>query len=164
LANERIRANKVRLVDEKGEQKGIVDLEKALNMAKERNLDLVQVTEKVFPPVCKILDFGKYLYQQKKKERKIKTTKAGEVKGIRLSFAISSHDLETRVKQAERFLNKGYKIRIELRLRGRQKGLLDFAKAKIEKFLEILKERVKIKVEKPLKREVRGLTMIIAKE
>lgn len=164
MANERIRANKVRLVDEKGEQKGIVDLEKALNMAKERNLDLVQVTEKVFPPVCKILDFGKYLYQQKKKERKIKTTKAGEVKGIRLSFAISSHDLETRVKQAERFLNKGYKIRIELRLRGRQKGLLDFAKAKIEKFLEILKERVKIKVEKPLKREVRGLTMIIAKE
>lgn len=163
LVNERIRARQVRVVDEKGGQIGIMDLKKALEIAKERDLDLVQVTEKVIPPVCKILDYGKYLYAQKKKEKGGKTKKAGEIKGIRLGFGISSHDLETRANQTERFLQKGYKVRIEMRLRGRQRGLADFGKSKIEKFLEILKERVSFKVEKELKKQPRGLTMIISK-
>lgn len=153
----------MRLVDESGKHIGIMGLEEALRLAKERNLDLVQVTEKVFPPVCKVLDYGKYLYRQKKKEKVGKPKRAGEIKGIRLSFGISSHDLKTRINQAEKFLEKGYKVRIEMRLRGRQKALSDFGKAKIEKFLEILKEKVPIRVERELKRESRGLTMIISK-
>jgi len=151
------------LIDEKGEQKGIISLEQALLMAQERNLDLVQVTEKVYPPVCKIVDYGKYLYQERKREKGVKQSKAGEVKGIRLSFAISPHDLETRVNQAEKFLTKGYRVRVELILRGRQKGLSDFAKSKVEMFLEMLKSKVPIKIEMELKKEARGLTMIISK-
>jgi len=164
LVNERIRARQVRLVDKSGKHIGIMGLEEALKLAKERGLDLVQVTKKVFPPVCKILDYGKYLYRQKKKEKLGKSKRTGEIKGIRLSFGISSHDLETRINQAEKFLEKGYKVRIEMRLRGRQRALSDFAKAKIEKFLEILKEKVPIKVERELRKQPRGLTMIISKE
>jgi len=163
--NNQIRAKEVRIVDEKGEQLGVMPLGQALQMAKERGLDLIQITEKVEPPVCKILDSGKYLYRLKKKERAKKDKKTGEIKGIRLSFGISDHDLETRIKQAEKFLNKGYRVRIEMRLKGRQKAskLADFAKAKIEKFSQALQARVSLKVERELKREPRGLTMIISR-
>jgi len=162
LANERIRAQQVRVIDESGKQIGILNLKEALKLARERHLDLVQVTEKVSPPVCKILDYGKYLYELKKKERG-KTKKGGQIKGIRLGYGISEHDLQTRVSQAINFLEKGYKVRIEMKLRGREKGLSDFAKSKIEKFLEILKEKIPIKIEEELKRKPRGLTMIISK-
>lgn len=163
MVNERIRAREVRIVDEKGEQMGIMDLHKALSIAKERDLDLVQVTTKVEPPVCKITDYGKYLYAQKKKEKAGKT-RAGEIKGIRLGFGISEHDLEIRVNQTIKFLQKGYKVRIEMKLRGRQKRLADFGKEKIGKFLEILKEKMPIKIERELKGQARGLTMIISKQ
>lgn len=168
LVNHRIRAREVRVVSEKGEQIGVMNLQKALALARERDLDLVQLTKKLVPPVCKITDYGKYLYNLKKKQRKSKTAAgktAGEIKGIRLSFAISEHDLETRVKQAEKFLNKGYKVRIEMKLRGRQKAyaLTDFAKAKIQKFLQSLKQRVPFKIERELRKQARGLTMIISK-
>lgn len=163
LANERIWANEVRVIDENDQQLGIMNKEEALKLAKERDLDLVQVTEKVEPPVCKIIDYGKYLYRQKKKEKTGKS-RTGEIKSIRLTFAISEHDLETRTNQAEKFLNKGYKVRVELPLRGRQKGLGDFAKAKLESFLEILKEKVPFKMERELKKQPRGLTIIIAKQ
>lgn len=162
LVNERIRAPRVRVIDETGQQLGIVDREQALKIAKERSLDLVQVTQKVEPPVCKILDYGKYLYRQKKKEKATKS-RGGEIKGIRLSFGISQHDLETRVNQAEKFLNKGYRIKVELLLRGRQKGLGDFAKTKVEMFLEMLRLRLAFKAERELKKEPRGFTMIITK-
>jgi len=168
LANLRIKAREVRVINENGEQLEIMSKEKALKLANERGLDLVQLTKKVVPPVCKITNYGKYLYNLKKKQRKSKTgagKTAGEIKGIRLSFAISEHDLETRVKQAEKFLNKGYKVRIEMKLRGRQKAfaLTDFAKSKIQKFLESLKQRVPFKIERELRKQARGLTMIISK-
>jgi len=135
----------------------------ALQIAKERKLDLIQVTEKVMPPVCKLGDFGKYLYQQQKKERSTKHQKGGRIKGIRLSFGISEHDLEVRAKIAEKFLKEGDKVRIEMQLRGREKAHQDFAKEKIKKFLEILDKLIPIKIERDLKREMRGLTMIISK-
>ena len=153
----------MRAIDENGKQLGVVSLEEALRMAQERNLDLIQVTEKVEPPVCKIMDYGKYLYREEKKERGIKKQKGGEVKGIRLSFAISSHDLEVRAHQAEKFLKKGDKIKIELILKGREKAHGDFAREKIKKFLEILEKLIPIKVERDLKKEFKGLTMIISK-
>lgn len=132
-------------------------------MARERNLDLVQVTEKVEPPVCKIVDYGKYLYRLEKKEKAAKKHQAGEIKGIRLSFNISEHDLEIKTKSAEKFLKKGNKVRIEMRLHGREKALQNFAKEKVKRFLEILAESLPIKMERELKMESRGLTMIISK-
>jgi translation initiation factor IF-3 len=163
LANNQIRAREVRLIDETGKQLGVVSLESALQMARERNLDLIQVTEKVEPPVCRLGDYGKYLYQEEKKEKATHKKAGGELKGIRLTFNISQHDLEIRAHQAEKFLNKGDKVRIELRLRGREKALGDYAKGKINSFLETLKEAVPIKTERELKREPRGFTMIISK-
>jgi len=161
--NNQIRSPQVRVIDETGKQLGVIALETALQTAKEHNLDLVQVTEKVEPPVCKIMDYGKYRYSLQKKERKIKIKIAGELKGVRLGFNISLHDLETRAQQTEKFLKRGDKVRIELPLRGREKALSGFAKEKINKFLEILAKLISYKVEKELKREARGFTMIIAK-
>ncbi len=153
----------MRVVDETGKQLGVFSLEEALRIAQERNLDLIQVTEKVEPPVCKIIDYGKHLYWLQKKGRGSERHTGGEVKGIRLTFGISQHDLETKAKMVEKFLKKGDKARIEMILRGREKGLSEFAKGKINQFLEILEKLVPIKIERELKREMRGLTMIITK-
>jgi len=161
--NNRIRAREVRVIDETGKQLGVFTLEEALRLAQERNLDLIQVTEKVEPPVCKLGDYGKYLYSLEKKEKTTKT-KAGEIKGVRISFAISPHDLETKAKMAEKFLKKGYRVRVELILKGRQKALGDFAKGKMNQFLETLGKLTPFKTERDLKREPRGFTMIITKQ
>jgi translation initiation factor IF-3 len=163
LINNQIRAKEVRLIDETGQQLGVVRLEDALLKSRERNLDLIQVTEKIDPPVCKIMDYGKYLYQQKKKDKGVKP-KGGEIKGIRLSFNISEHDMEMRAKQAEKFLKEGDKVRIEVRLRGREKALGEHAKSKVNKFLEILQTIIPHKTERELKREPRGMSMIISKK
>jgi len=162
LMNNRIRAREVRLIDETGQQLGILPIEKALQIAQENNLDLIQVTEKVEPPVCKIMDHGKYLYHLKKKENKGKH-RIGELKGIRLTFSISDHDLQTRASQAAKFLQKGDKVMIELRLRGREKAHQDIAREKIQKFVEAVQKTIPIKIERELKKEFRGLTMIIIK-
>jgi translation initiation factor IF-3 len=138
-------------------------LSEAFDLAEKRELDIIQVTEKVDPPVCKLMDYGKYLYWQEKKQKK--TIKhAGELKVIRLSFGISQHDLETKVQQAEAFLEKGDKVKIEMVLRGREKALGNFAKEKINKFLEMLNRLLPIKTERELKREMRGFIMIISKK
>ncbi len=162
LANNRIRAREVRLIDETGKQFGVVPLGKALQIAQERNLDLVQVTDKVEPPVCKITDYGKYLYQLQKKEKKEKKT--SEIKGIRLRFNISPHDLEIRANQAEKFLKKGNLVKIEMLLRGREKGLGHFAKEKINNFVQNLNEKIPLKIESDLKRTPNKFLMIISKD
>lgn len=160
--NNQIRAKKVRLIDSDGNQLGIFDLQEAIEKAREKELDLIEITNKIEPPICKILDYGKYIYWKKKKEKQRKTAKT-ELKNIRLSFKISEHDLEIRVKAAEKFLKQRHKIRIEMVLKGREKNLIDFAKEKINKFLESLKKSIPFKIEKELKKEARGLTIIIAK-
>ncbi|MDD2731972.1 MAG: translation initiation factor IF-3 [Candidatus Pacebacteria bacterium] len=159
--NNQIRAKEVRVIDEKGAQAGVLPLEKALEMAREKELDLIQVTEKLEIPVCRIMDFGKYLYHLKKREKDSKP-KGGELKVIRLTFSISEHDMETRAHQTEKFLKLGDKVRIEMRLRGREKALSNFAKEKIDKFIEIVRRIIPVRIENPLKREPRGLTMIIS--
>jgi len=164
LVNNQIRDREIRVIDETGKQLGVMDLEKALQIARERNLDLIQVTEKVTPAVCKIMDYGKYLYSLQKKEKAAKMKRAGEIKGIRLGFNISLHDLETRARQAEKFLKRGNKVKVEMVLRGREKALQEFAKGKINQFLEILEKLIPIKTERELKRESRGFTMIISKK
>jgi translation initiation factor IF-3 len=157
-------ALEVRLVDETGKQLGVMNLKEALRMARERNLDLVQVTEKVRPPVCRITDYGKYLYAEEKKKKQSKTKKVGELKGIRLSFNISPHDLEIRVRQAEKFLKRGDKIRVDIILRGRQRALQNIAEEKINQFTEVLNQKIPIKVERNIQRRGRNLTMIITKK
>lgn len=142
---------------------GVIPLTEALRTARERDLDLIQVTGKVMPPVCKIGEHGKYLYRQKKKE-KLAKPRGGELKGIRLTYRISEHDLETRARQAEKFLKKGNRVRIEMKLRGREKALQGFAREKIKKFLELLEKSTSIKIESELQRKPRGLTMIISKK
>lgn len=139
-------------------------LKEALQITRERNLDLIQVTKRIEPPVCKIMDYGKYLYSLQKKEKQTKAKRTGQIKGIRLSFKISLHDMETRVHLAEKFLKKGNKVRVEMKLRGREKALPNFAKEKIGKFLEMLRESVPIKIERELKRAPRGFTIIISKK
>ena len=164
LINQQIRAKEVRIVDENGSQLGIVPLKEALQMAQNKSLDLIQVTEKVVPPVCKIGDYGKYLYSLKKKDKKPKA-KSGELKNIRLSFNISDNDLLTRAKNAVKFLNNKEKVKIDLLLRGRQKGLDQVGKDKINKLIEIIeKQGIEIKIEKELKKVPRGFSMIIAKK
>jgi translation initiation factor IF-3 len=152
------------VIDETGKQLGILDLREAVEMAKAKNLDLIQVTEKVDPPVCKIMEYGKYLYAEEKKEKEAqKKQKISELKGIRLTFNISAHDLETRAHQTEKFLKEGDKVRIDMVLRGREKAHADFAKQKISQFLDILEKQIPIKMERELKREPRGFSIIISK-
>ncbi len=110
------------------------------------------------------MDYGKYSYLEEKREKGAKKQKGGEIKGIRLSFGISIHDLEIRVKQAEKFLKEGNKVRVEMVLRGREKAHGDFAKDKIKQFLESLAKLTPIKTERELKREFRGFNMIISKQ
>lgn len=162
--NNQIRASKVRVIDETGKQLGILTLSEALQIAEERSLDLIQVTERVEPPVCKIADHGKYLYMEEKKERKSRRLIGRQLKQIRISFRISSHDLETKAKLIEKFLKHGNKVRIEMRLRGREKALSRFAQEKMNNFLEMLRGLCPIKIEKELRKEPRGLTIIIAKQ
>jgi translation initiation factor IF-3 len=163
--NEKIRADKVRLIDENGKQIGLVEIQKALQMARERNLDLVQITEKVEPPVCKLENFGKFLYREEKKRKKSNPKKsAGEIKGVRISYTISEHDLKMKASQSAEMLNEGHKLFIEMRLFGRQKGMLDFAKEKMKKFIQMISEIKNCKIERDLKKEGKGLTIIISPE
>ncbi len=163
LINNYIKAKEVRVIDKDGKNLGILKLSDALRISREQNLDLIQVTEKLEIPVCKIMNYGKYQYSERKQQKKSKEKKqrAGEMKGIRLGFNISPHDLETRVKQAEKFLKQGNKVRIDLILRGRERALQGFAREKINKFLEILEKTIPYKIERELKKVPRGLTIII---
>ncbi|MEK7124551.1 MAG: translation initiation factor IF-3 [Patescibacteria group bacterium] len=165
LANNFIRAKEVRVISETGEQLGIMNIFSAIDLAKSRGLDLIQVTEKVVPPVCKIANYGKYLYSLQKKERKIKAgTKESKLKEIQLGFNISPHDIAVRAHQAEKFLKEGDKVKVSMVLKGREKAMGDFAKAKIQVFLKEVEKLIPIKTERELKREIRGLTMIISRK
>lgn len=165
LINNFIRAKEIRVISETGEQLGLMNIFDAIDLAKSKGLDLIQVTEKVEPPVCRIGDYGKYLYSLQKKERKSKANnKSGGLKEIQLTFGISQHDIEIRVNRAKEFLEEGNKIRINLVLRGREKAMADFAKNKVNIFLDILQKLIPIKFETELKREPRGFSMIISKK
>ncbi len=131
-------------------------------MAQEKGLDLIEISPNAKPPVCRIMDHGKYQYEKSKKDRSQKTNqKKIEIKGIRISPRIGQHDLEFKAKQAEKFLDKGYKVKIEMILRGREKWLLETAKEKMNKFIELIS--VEIIFEQEIKKQPRGLIVIIAK-
>lgn len=120
---------------------GIKSLEEALQLAKEAGVDLVEVAPKAKPPVCKILDYGKHLYRQNKQEQKArKSSKQGELKGIRITFRIDQHDLETKVRQAEKFIKQHNNVKVTLMFRGRESAYADKAKQKLDLFFNSLQD------------------------
>jgi len=160
LTNEQIKVPKVQVIDDTGKNLGILDISKAIELARERELDLVEISSKAQPPICKIINFGKYQYIQEKKAKRQKAKqKKLDLKQIRIGFTTSSHDLEIKAKQIERFLKEGHKVRIELRLRGREKAHSDLAREKVEKFLEII--HFEFKKEEEIKRNPFGISTII---
>lgn len=124
----------------------------AKNLAEKKGLDLVEVSPLAQPPVCKIMDYGKFLYQQNRNQQKAKKV---DTKGIRLSFKIGQHDVDFKKKQVVKFLEQGHKVKIELRLKGRERAFVPQAKEMVNKFLEQLD--VEHKMDKPL--EVQGGTI-----
>ena len=122
--NGMIRIPEIRLIDENNQNIGVIKIEKALQKAREAELDLVEVNPKAQPPVCKIMDFGKYKYEQDKLAHKQKVaSKKSEIKGIRLSFKIKGNDIETKINQAKKFLENGSQVRIELILKAGKKHI-----------------------------------------
>ncbi|OGY42255.1 MAG: translation initiation factor IF-3 [Candidatus Buchananbacteria bacterium RBG_13_36_9] len=160
--NEKIRDPQLRVIDENGQMLGVLPTFQALQMAKERELDLVVVSPKAEPPVAKFLSYSSFKYQKEKEARKQKAQqKAGEMKEIRLSPRIGRHDLEIRLKQAEKFLNRGDKVVISLFLKGRERQHADLGKEIIEKFISDLSKIVEIKFEQEIKRQGSNFSAII---
>lgn len=162
--NEQIRIPKVRVITEDGQQLGVMPTAKALEMAREQDLDLVEVFPKAQPSVVKITDYGKMKYQKEKQLHKQKAKqKKVDTKQIRLSLRISSHDFQFRLEQAIKFLEKGHKLKIEIILKGREKRLRDKALEIINSFVEELKkkEEFNIVTEQNLTRQSNGFNMIL---
>lgn len=139
--NRQIRVPNVRLIDEDDAQLGEKTIEEALQIASGHGLDLVEVAPKATPPVCKIMDYGKYLYRQNKIEQKHKKMqKQGEMKGIRLSYSIDKHDLETKIRQAEKFLKDRNSVKVTLMFKGREASHADIGREKMKMVIDALKE------------------------
>ncbi len=164
LINERIKAPEVRVIDDEGKMLGVLKTEEAFAIAQKKELDLVEVSPKANPPVCKILDFGQFKYQKEKEARKQKAqSKEVELKGIRLSVRIGDHDFNVRIKQASKFLDRGDKIKIELPMRGREKAHKPVAEQVMVRFLTTLRETYEIRVEQPIQFQGGRMSMIIVK-
>lgn len=158
--NNAIRAPKVRLIDEEGGQLGVVSFAEALLKAENAGLDLVEVAPNVDPPVCKILDFGKYRYEQEKKLQKSKKSqKNQEIKGIRLSVKIGQNDFDTKLRKAQEFLGKGNKVALQLRFKGREMAHRELGEKVLRNFVEAMGEVV---VEQEPKMLGRGMNMVVA--
>lgn len=141
ILNGDIRADKVRLLDESGEQIGIVPLSVALEQAREKELELALVATHPETPVVKFLDYGKHQYEQKKmKQKQQSRAKQADVKGIRLGLNTGQHDMEVKMKAAQKFLSKGHQIKVQLQLKGRQMMYKPQAVEKIKEFAAMLTE------------------------
>ena len=159
--NSRIRAREVRLIDENGTQVGVITMREALTMAEERGFDLVEVAPTAVPPVCRIMDYGKFRYEQSKKEREArKNQRQVEVKQIRLEPKTDDHDLDVKAKQARRFLLDGDKVKFNLRFRGRAIYHPEIGQAILEQMAEALLDIAVIE-QRPLM-EGRVLTLTLA--
>lgn len=150
----------VRLIDEEEHQMGIKSLDDALKLAEENGLDLVEVAPKANPPVCKLLDYGKYLYRQNKIEQKHKRMqKQAEMKGIRISLRIDRHDLETKIRQARGFLEDRNSVKVTLVFRGREAAHISLARMKLDLFYDSLKDMAQL--EAPPKKQGQQMIMIL---
>lgn len=163
MINEQIRDKEVRVVGEDGEQLGIMSAKDAMKIAREANLDLVKIAPQAKPPVCKVIDYGKYRYELARKEKEAKKKqKTMDVKEIRLSPNIDENDLNTKAGQARKFLSKGDKVKVTLRFRGREMAHMGMSKQILDKFYEKV-EDVAV-VEKPAKLEGRSMIMFLTEK
>lgn len=138
--NNQIRVPAVQVIGPAGEKLGVMPLHEALKIAEQHHLDVVEVGPQAAPPLVKILDYGKYQYQQERKGKGGGKAPGQEVKTVQIGFRTEMHDLGIRAGQADKFLQKGYRVKIEMRLRGREKGMVSLGKAKVENFLKLIAE------------------------
>ena len=163
MINEQIRDREIRLIGEDGEQLGIMSDREAMKIAQEAELDLVKIAPAAKPPVCKIIDYGKYKYEQARKEKEAKKKqKTVEVKEVRLSPNIDTNDLNTKINNAKKFISKGNKVKVTLRFRGREMAHVQQSKHILDDFAETLAD-VAV-VEKPAKMEGRAMSMVLAEK
>lgn len=161
--NEQIRDKEVRLIGENGEQLGIMSSREALARAQEADLDLVKIAPQAKPPVCKIIDYGKYRYELARKEKEAhKKQKTVDLKEVRLSPNIDTNDLNTKVNAARKFLSKGDKVKVTLRFRGREMAHMNQSKYILDEFTEKLSDISS--VEKAPKVEGRSMTMVLVEK
>ena len=163
MINEQIRDREVRVISEAGEQLGIMSAREAIKLAEEAQLDLVKIAPKAQPPVCKIIDYGKYKYELARKEKEArKKQKTVEVKEVRLSPNIDTNDLNTKVNNAKKFLTKGNKVKVTLRFRGREMAHVQQSKHILDDVAQMLAD-VAV-VEKPAKLEGRNMSMVLTEK
>lgn len=161
--NERIRAREIRLIDDAGQQQGIMFTRDALALARTRDLDLVEVAPNAVPPVCRIMDYGKFRYEQSKRDRESKRAQHNvEVKGLRLSPNIDDNDLKTRINAAHRFLDEGHKVRFEVQFKGRELAHTDIGRDLLNRV--VLDLGSDIIVEAPAKMEGKKMALIITRK
>jgi translation initiation factor IF-3 len=161
--NANIRARELRVIDETGSNRGVISLEEALNLAKTANLDLIEISPNTVPPIAKIADYGKFQYEQNKKQKEIKAkSKITEVKNIQVKIGTGEHDLELKAKKTSEWLGEGHRVKIDLFLPGRAKHFDQaFLKERLERMLRLLTEDYKIADE--AKKSPKGLSIIIEK-
>ncbi|MDE6435149.1 MAG: translation initiation factor IF-3 [Lachnospiraceae bacterium] len=163
MINEQIRDKEVRLIGTEGEQLGIMSAKDAMKLAREAELDLVKIAPNAKPPVCKIIDYGKYRYELARKEKEAKKKqKTIDIKEVRLSPNIDTNDLNTKVNQARKFLSKGDKVKVTLRFRGRELAHVNQSKVILDDFAEKLADIAAI--DKPAKFEGRSMIMFLTKK
>ena len=163
MINEQIRCKEVRVIGEEGQQLGVMALRDALNMAKDAGVDLVMVSPSANPPVCRIVDYGKFKYEQLRREKEAKKKqKTVEVKEVRLSPNIDVNDLNTKCNSARKFIEKGNKVKVSLRFRGREMAHIDSTKHILEDFAEKLSDIAVI--EKAPKMEGRSMMMFLTEK
>ena len=163
MINEQIRDREVRVIGADGTQLGIMSAREAFKLAQEAELDLVKIAPTAKPPVCKIIDYGKYRYEMARKEKEArKKQKTVEIKEVRLSPNIESNDLNTKINAARKFITKGDKVKVSLRFRGREMAHVQNSKQILDDFAEALSEIET--VEKGPKMEGRSMTMVLAEK
>lgn len=159
--NERIRARECRLIDDAGEQLGVVNTREALSLAREKGLDLIEVSPTANPPVCKIMDYGKYKYEQGKREREArKKSHVSEIKGVKLRPSIDEHDFQFKLKNALKFLQEGDKVKFTVIFRSREITHPEIARRSLDRIAEASAD-VAV-VEKPASMEGRTMTMVLS--
>ncbi len=159
--NEQIRDKELRVIDSDGTQLGIMSLRQAMDIAEKKNLDLVKIAPQANPPVCKIIDYGKFRFEQAKREKEArKNQRVVEIKEVRLSRNVDAHDFETKKNHALRFISEGNKVKASIRFRGREMGHPELGLEIMRRFADAMSEVAN--VEKPAKLEGRTMLMFLA--
>lgn len=158
--NEQIRDSKVRLIDQNGDQIGVCEIERALDLANDQGLDLVKISPNAKPPVCKILDYGKYRYEMQKREKEAKKNqKIIKVREMKMTPNIEENDMLVKADKVKEFLNNGDKVKISVRFRGREMGHTEKGVDVLEQFFKMIEELAVI--DKPAKLEGRNMVMYV---